>query len=136
MMRRASRRVGLGIEDISEGATAAEGSVRHNYLGEGQTAKGGIGGWKGIKNEFDGLKQGRSGRHIRLVKSDEELRSLYNRWSANGVDITPEGFDGTRVKLPDGTEVTWREKTTSTPGHPTVEIKTTTSKTVRKVHVE
>lgn len=44
-------------------------------------------------------------RRIRQVPTDEEVRQLYDELSEGGEPITRAGYDGPRVRLPDGTEI-------------------------------
>jgi hypothetical protein len=60
-----------------------------------------------IANDLGNLPTGRQ-PHVRTVSSETELHGLFNQWSQGGTDITPTGFNGTRIQLSDGTIVQWR----------------------------
>ena len=89
---------------------AGEAAGRVRPLGPGSTS---------IADDLKGLNPGRQST-VRTVGSEDELRGLYNRWSQGGTDITPTGFNGTRVQLSDGTIVQWRG--TSKSGGATIDL--------------
>jgi uncharacterized protein YukE len=73
-----------------------------------------------------GAKVGRpgSGARVREVESESDLKDFFSALSRNGaVDITPPGFNGKMIKLPDGTIVNWRTKSRSTGSTPTVDVR-------------
>jgi hypothetical protein len=83
-----------------------------------------------------GAKVGRpgSGRNVREVPTEEDLRSLFAALTRNGyTDITPPGFYGRMVRLSDGTVINWRTISRTTSGLPTVDVNTGASRF--KVHV-
>jgi len=64
-----------------------------------------------------------SGPKIREVRSEIELREYFDALIRGGyVDITPAGFPGRMVELPDGTIVNWRTKSKTTGSVPTVDV--------------
>jgi len=65
-----------------------------------------------ISGELDELPVGRR-RHVRVVESEAELRDLYGKWSEGGTSVESKNYDGTRVRLPDGTTVGWRHSSDS-----------------------
>jgi len=78
-----------------------------------------------------------TGRDVRVVETEDELRALYDELSVGGKDVTPTtgayAKDGKMVQLPDTTRVGLRE--TSTSGGPTLDI-TFPNGTKIKVHIE
>lgn len=85
-----------------------------------------------IGNDLNGLTTGRQPT-VRIVTSEDDLRALYNKWSRGGTDITPNGYDGMMVRLPDGTVVGWRKGSTS--GGATIDIRFPGVTRPRKVHI-
>jgi hypothetical protein len=84
-----------------------------------------------------GINIGRrgSGHKIREVRNEEELEEYFDTLTRNGsTDITPPGFPGKMVQLPDGTIVNWRTKSKTTGSIPTVDVNPGNGKNFR-VHV-
>ncbi len=48
------------------------------------------------------------------------MTSLFEELSQGGVDVTPTGYKGVQVELPDGTRVGWRSESLS--GGPTIDV--------------
>lgn len=84
-----------------------------------------------IEDDLGKLPRGNNKR-IRTVGTESELRDLFETWKRGGTEITPQDYDGTLVRLPDGTEVGYRH--TSTSGGATIDIFFTDGKW-RKVHI-
>jgi hypothetical protein len=87
----------------------------------------------GIRAHLKGLERGRSPGSTRVVGSEAELKSLFDRWSAGGTPAVAKGYKGPYVKLPDGTGVGLRA--TSRSGGPTIDIKFPDG-TNMKVHIK
>jgi hypothetical protein len=85
-----------------------------------------------IANDLDGLPKGKQ-PHVRTVGTEDELDSLYSKWSEGGNDITPKGYNGKLVELPDGSIVGLRNASKS--GGATIDIKLPNG-TVQKVHID
>ena len=77
-----------------------------------------------------------SGPRVREVQTDAELRRYFEAVTRNGyVDVTPPGYHGALVQLSDGTYVSWRTKSSTTRGLPTVDVDPGASAKRFKVHV-
>jgi hypothetical protein len=64
-----------------------------------------------------------SGPKVREVRNEEELQEYFDALTRNGsTDITPPGFPGKMVQLPDGTIVNWRTKSKTTGSIPTIDV--------------
>jgi hypothetical protein len=85
-----------------------------------------------IAKDLDGLPGGKQ-PHVRTVGTEDELQSLYGKWSEGGTDVTPRGYNGKLVRLPDGTIVGLRNASKS--GGATIDIKLPDG-TVQKVHID
>ncbi len=95
---------------------------------DGSTATAQVGGRAELKNaaqtqamedELNALPRGRS-PEIREVASEEELNSMYARWTKGGQPANDwNDYRGTLTKLPDGTRVGYRMSEKS---GPTVDI--------------
>jgi len=85
-----------------------------------------------IENDLNGLPTGKQS-HVRTVRTEDQLEGLYDKWSEGGTDITPTGYNGEMVRLPDGTIVGLRSASKS--GGATIDIKLPDG-TVQKVHID
>jgi hypothetical protein len=85
-----------------------------------------------VAGDLGGLPVGKQS-YVRTVGSESELRVLYNKWSQGGTDITPNGYNGSMVRLPDGTIVGWRNASKS--GGATIDIQLPGG-SVQKVHID
>ncbi len=76
-----------------------------------------------------------SGPKIREVATERELQEYFDALTRNGcTDITPPGFPGRMVELPDGTIVNWRTRSKTTGSVPTVDVNPGNGQSF-KVHV-
>jgi hypothetical protein len=85
-----------------------------------------------IAGDVSGLPKGLQS-HVRTVGTEDELQRLYGKWSEGGIDITPNGYNGRMVQLPDGTIVGLRSASKS--GGGTIDIKFPDG-TFQKVHID
>jgi len=77
-----------------------------------------------IKNRGENVGRQGSGPKVREVQSEDDLKDYFDALTRNGSkDITPPGFQGKMVELPDGTIVNWRTKSKSTGAIPTVDVR-------------
>jgi uncharacterized protein YukE len=79
-----------------------------------------------------------SGPTVREVQSETELREYFEALTRDGAeDITPPGFSGTMLRLPDGTIVNWRTYSRYTGNVPTVDVRPprSTNQEFFKVHI-
>lgn len=76
-----------------------------------------------IKDRGANVGRPGSGSKVREVRSEQELKDYFDALSRDGyTDITPPGFPGKMVELPDGTIVNWRTKSKTTGSIPTVDV--------------
>jgi hypothetical protein len=76
-----------------------------------------------IGNRGANIGRDGSGPKVREVESVEELEDYFKALTRDGyTDITPPGFPGQIVKLPDGTVVNWRTHSRTTGSVPTVDV--------------
>jgi hypothetical protein len=104
---------GIGTANIMQHATNDD-RVTPTH-GEGGGGKSGA----EIKSELDDLAQGRQ-EHVRAVRTDEDLQTLYDQWSRGGTSIDNSTYNGSMVELPDGTTVGLREASKS--GDRTIDV--------------
>lgn len=71
---------------------------------------------------------------MRLVPSEAELRSVYERLTDGGVPTEWSGYKGTVVRRPDGVEVGIRSE--SGTGGPTIDIRRPGHPRPERVHIE
>jgi hypothetical protein len=76
-----------------------------------------------IRDRGDNVGRPGSGPKVREVRSEEDLQEYFDALTRNGsTDITPPGFPGKMVQLPDGTIVNWRTKSKTTGSIPTIDV--------------
>jgi hypothetical protein len=71
--------------------------------------------------------------HVRVVKSEAELKSLYDSLTEGGTSVAPGSYPGNVTKLSDGTIVRLRPFSKS--GGSTIDI-THANGSIEKVHIE
>lgn len=72
-----------------------------------------------VGDVLSGLEEGNNA-NVYVVGSSEELQNVYEELGAGGEVVTPSGYDGEMVELPDGTRIGLRN--TSSSGGPTIDI--------------
>jgi hypothetical protein len=76
-----------------------------------------------IANRGAHLGRPGSGPKVREVASEADLKEYFDALTRNGsTDITPPGFPGRMVQLPDGTIVNWRTQSKTTGSVPTIDV--------------
>jgi len=117
-----------GTAAIAVGGSAAVGGIGKAIRGLGRAAQTA----DKIQIELSGLPQGVS-RNTKLVRSDSDLETRYQKLAKGGSDVTPATYPGTRTQLPDGTRIGLRE--TSSSGGRAIDIVYPNSRRAR-VHID
>jgi uncharacterized protein YukE len=121
----------LGIEAgrSTQDWLGAAGDAYRTWANEQRQAIAGIAKAAGLTDagltRDRGANVGRpgSGPKIREVASEAELKDYFDALTRNGAtDISPPGFPGRMVQLPDGTIVNWRTKSKTTGSVPTIDV--------------
>ncbi|MER5888737.1 RHS repeat-associated core domain-containing protein [Streptomyces sp. NPDC001941] len=131
-----------GAGMIAAGATMAIGGAAafgdsvhtaYNEAGEGSGGGSGSAG-KSWKDSYDSLPQGKQG-HVKTVDSTDELRGLFDEWTAGAKRMPARGDKIPDVyQLEDGTVMQWR--TASKSKGETIDIKQPGAKQELKVHIK
>jgi hypothetical protein len=86
-----------------------------------------------LRNLYDTLKPGNYPNY-RVVDNDAELRQVYDEMTVGGKQLPSGSYPGTRMELPDGTQVSIRESSRS--GGATIDIRWPDGASKGKIHID